>query len=48
MATQKWCNAKGCRSFIFAKLVDFDENNWSAFQIPNGKGKVFCYCPEHR
>ena len=48
MATQKWCNVAGCKKFIFAKLDDFAENGWSAFQIPNGKGKVLCYCTEHQ
>ncbi len=47
MATQKWCSAKGCKKFIFATLDDFADNEWSAFQIPNGKGKVQCFCPDH-
>ena len=48
MPTQKWCNVTGCQEFIFVTLDDFLENGWSAFQIPNGKGKVLCYCPKHQ
>jgi len=47
MATQKWCSVAGCKNFIFATLDDLCEHNWTAFQIPTGKGKVRCYCPNH-
>jgi len=48
MATQKWCNAYKCSNFIFVKLDDLADEGWSAFQIPAGKGKVLCFCPEHQ
>ena len=48
MPTQKWCSVTGCKKFIFVTLDDFADNNWSAFQIPNGKGKVRCFCPDHQ
>lgn len=48
MPTQKWCNVAGCKKFIFAKLDDLADYNWSAFQIPAGKGKVLCFCPDHQ
>ena len=47
MPTQKWCNVVGCKNFIFATLDDLHESNWTAFQIPAGKGKVKCYCQGH-
>jgi hypothetical protein len=46
MPTQKWCNATGCKKFIFATLDDFAENGWSAFSIP-ANAKPLCFCPEH-
>lgn len=48
MPTQKWCNQAGCKEFVFAKLDDFSELGWGAYQIPNGKGKVKCWCPKHQ
>jgi hypothetical protein len=46
MPTQKWCNVAGCKKFIFVKLDDLADNEWSAFKI--GKGKVLCFCPNHQ
>ena len=48
MPTQKFCNVRDCKEFTFTKLDDFDEIGWSAFQCPQGKGKVVCYCPKHQ
>ena len=48
MPTQKLCNVGDCKEFTFTKLEDFYEIGWSAFQCPNGKGKVVCYCPHHQ
>ncbi len=48
MPTQKWCSVNGCEKFIFASLSDFHEYGWSAFQIPAGKGKALCFCPDHQ
>ena len=48
MPTQKWCSVPGCKEFIFASLDDFDEFDWSAFQIPDGEGEIECYCPKHQ
>jgi len=28
------------------KLDDLYKYNWTAFQIPAGKGKVYCFCPK--
>ena len=48
MPTQKWCNVGHCKEFTFSKLEDFDEIGWSAYQCPQGKGAVNCYCPKHK
>ena len=48
MATQKWCSVSECKNFIFATLDDFGEEGWSAFQIPPGRGKPLCFCPDHQ
>jgi len=45
---KKICNVLECEEFISVRLDELAENNWSAFQIPNGNGKVVCYCPKHQ
>ena len=29
-------------------MDELAEHGWSAFQIPAGKGKPLCFCPEHQ
>jgi len=48
MPTQKSCWVHSCDKFIFATLNDFEEHGWTAFQIPTGKGKALCFCPDHQ
>lgn len=48
MPTQKFCNATGCKKFIFVTMDELAEHGWGAFQIPAGKGKPLCFCPEHQ
>lgn len=47
MAKKRYCNVKECSKTTNIPLIDFGENNWAAFQIPDGKGEIVCYCPEH-
>ncbi|HLD90835.1 MAG TPA: hypothetical protein VI911_07485 [Patescibacteria group bacterium] len=34
-----------CNIKTKTKLSDFYKISWTAFQIPAGNGKVYCFCP---
>jgi hypothetical protein len=42
MANIKICES--CGDTIDSLLDDLHEHNWNAFQIPEGVGKVRCFC----
>lgn len=46
MGIKKYCNC--CDKTTNVRLDDLVEYGWSAFQIPSGNGKVFCFCPDHQ
>ncbi len=43
MVKEKICDC--CNVKTKTRLDDLHEIGWSAFQIPVGKGKVYCFCP---
>lgn len=46
MSTQKWCNAKGCKNFVFSTLDNLWRHRWTALEIPAGSNPLY-YCPQH-